>query len=98
QGAAVERRLDALRAAVEQPHAERLLEAGDRSRDDRARDRQAVGGPRHVALLDHGHEDVEVVRVEAATDAVRPVHVASRIKIANTASKYSTIVLSRNRK
>jgi len=75
-----------------------VLEAGDRSRYDRTRDRQIVGGPRHVALLDHRHEDVEIVRVEAATDPVCPVHAASRIKIANTVSKDSTTLLSRNRK
>jgi hypothetical protein len=41
---------------------------------------------------------VEVVRVEPATDPVRPVHAAPLIKIANAVSKDSTTLLSRNRK
>jgi hypothetical protein len=42
---------------------------------------------------------VEVVRVEAAADAVAPVHLCLQvIKTANMASKDSTFVLSRNGK
>src|SRR5262249_34852625 len=74
QGAAVERRRNALRAAVEQRHTQYVFEFCDRLRHNRTRDREMFGRLRHISLFDHGHEHVKVARPEASTDAVGPLH------------------------
>jgi hypothetical protein len=60
---AVLRRLDAPGAALEQPHAERMLEIGDRARDCRLRGAETLRRLRHAAGLDHRHEHAHVVQL-----------------------------------
>src|SRR5262249_2028389 len=69
-GVAVLRRLDAPRAALEQAHAERMLEVGGRPRDGRLRRAEALRRLGHAAGLDHGHQHAHVVQLEAALDAI----------------------------
>src|SRR5262245_29360715 len=77
EGVAVEGRLHTLWGAIKQADAECVFQIGNRLRHDGTRDCEAFGRLRHVALLNHGHEDMQVARLEAPTDAIRPFHAAS---------------------
>ena len=72
QGFAIGSGNDTLRAAIEQPHAERMLQGGDRFRDRRSRDAELGAGPRHAAVLDHGEEDEQVAQPQSAADLLFP--------------------------
>src|SRR5262245_47803239 len=74
QGSAIKRRLDALRAAIEQRHTQRAFAARNGLRYDWPRNGEPLGCFGHVSLFSHGHEDVKVARLEPASDTVSPVH------------------------
>src|SRR5215813_15596589 len=74
EGATIERRLDALRAAIKQGDAQRAFEVGNCLRNHRPRNGEPLGSFGHVALFGDGHEDMKVARLEAPADAVSPVH------------------------
>jgi hypothetical protein len=71
---AVDGGLNAPAGAVEQTHAEGMFQTGDRSRHYRLRDRKAVGRLGHAAPLHRGKEDVHVLQLETAADAISPLH------------------------
>lgn len=66
--------LDAAPAAIEQPHAEGVLEIGNRLGDHRLRDRKISSRAPHCAGVCDRHENAEVAQFEARTDAVAPQH------------------------
>jgi hypothetical protein len=68
QGAAVGGRLDALRAAVEQAHAEHAFEIGYHFRHHRLGDREALGGLRHAAPFRDRHHHLQVLQLDPVTD------------------------------
>jgi hypothetical protein len=78
QRAPVDRRLDALRRAIEHAHTERVLEIGDRLRHHGVRDRKRARGLRHVSALHHREQDVQVAQLEPAPDTAAPVHARLR--------------------
>jgi hypothetical protein len=71
QGAAIRGRLDALRAAVEQAHGEHAFEVGYHLGNDRLRDREMLGRLRHAAPFRDGHDDLQVLKLDAVADEVR---------------------------
>ncbi|HVV63618.1 MAG TPA: hypothetical protein VHD14_17855 [Pseudolabrys sp.] len=80
QRTAVFRRLDPLRTAVEQAHAQGVLEVRDGSRNGRLRRVQLRCRLAHAAALDHGHQNMQVVELEAASDPVGPAHGSPLLK------------------
>jgi hypothetical protein len=70
---AILRRLDALRAAVEQAYAERIFKIGDDFRHSRLRDAKLLRRLRHAAVLDRRVKHVQVAQLEPATDLAFPV-------------------------
>ena len=70
QGTAVRGRLDALRAAVEQAHAEHIFEIGHHLGDDRLRDREVLRRLRHAAPVGHRADDLEVLQLDPLADKV----------------------------
>src|SRR5262245_62996910 len=74
EGAAIGGRLDALRCAVEETHAERMLEVGDGLRDDRLRDGKPLRRLGHAPRLGDSEKDVQVAQLDASTDPVAPRH------------------------
>src|SRR5262245_57978887 len=68
QRTAIERRLDALRAAVEQANAEEMFEIGDDLRDDRLRHRELLSGLAHASPLRDRHRDMEVLQLQPMSD------------------------------
>src|SRR5258708_851110 len=69
QDLAEARRDDTLRAAVEEPGANRVLEIGDPFRDRRRRDAESQGRLGHAAALDYREEHEEVVQAKLPSDA-----------------------------
>ena len=74
QRATVLGRLDALGVAVEQPHAERLLQICDRSRNGGLGGVQELRRLSHAAGLHHRHQDVQVLQLHPASDAIAQLH------------------------
>ena len=74
QGATILRRLDALRAAVEEPHTDRLFQVRDRSGNGGLCRVQDRGRLAHAAGLHDAHQDVEVVQLHPASDAIAQLH------------------------
>jgi hypothetical protein len=74
QGAAVLGRLDPLAMAVEQAHAERMLQFSDRSRNVRLSGIEDLRRLPHAARLHHGHEHVEVLQFHPASEAIAQLH------------------------
>src|SRR5215467_681958 len=72
--APVLRRLDALAAAIEETHPERMLQFRDRSGDGGLSAVEAFRRLSHAAGLHDGHENVQLVQLKAASDAVTPLH------------------------
>ncbi|HOW48747.1 MAG TPA: hypothetical protein PLB26_13960 [Rubrivivax sp.] len=70
EGAAVDRRLDAVGDAVEQAHAERVLQAGDGPGHRRLRQVQHRGGPAEAAVLEHDHEHAQLAHLQMARQAL----------------------------
>src|SRR5262245_12997971 len=68
------RRLDALAVAIEQAHAEGMLQFPDRSRNSRLSNIKALGRLPHAAGLHDGHEDVQVLQLQPASDAIVQLH------------------------
>src|SRR5262249_17352153 len=71
--AAVRCRRDAARAAIKKTHAQGKFEVGDTSRDGRLRRGEAFSRLRHAAPFSHGHQDAQIVQLDAALDALNPV-------------------------
>ena len=67
-------RLMSARAAIEQAHAQRVFQLGNRSRQRGLGRPEAFGRLAHAARLNHRHEDAHVVQFQAALDAVGLVH------------------------
>src|SRR5262249_47558439 len=74
QGETIERRRNAAPAAIDQPHAERVLQLGDRLRYGRLRDIEPARRLAHAAGVDQRGEDVEVAQLQAALGALVPGH------------------------
>jgi hypothetical protein len=70
QGATILGRLGTLTASIEQPHADGLFQLRDRSRNGGLRGVQDFRRPAHAAGLNDGHQDVEVVQLHPASDAI----------------------------
>src|SRR5262249_2599678 len=75
QSLAITRKFDTLRAAVKQPHAQTLLQIGDRLGDNGMSYGEALGGFRHATGFGHCQKDVEIPQFQLAPDAVRPMHI-----------------------
>src|SRR5215510_4664762 len=67
------RGLNALAAAVEQAHAQCVLQIGDRLRDGGLRHVEGACCLAHAACLDNGQQNIDVSQFEAAADAVVPL-------------------------
>ena len=78
---AVGRRHDAAPPAVDQSHAERVFELGNRLGYGRLRDVEAARRLAHAAGVDQGGEDVEVAQLEATLGALVPGHGPSFRKV-----------------
>lgn len=74
EGAAIGGRLDALRRAVEETHAKRMLEVGDGLRHDRLRDGEPLRRLGHAPRLGDGEKDVQVAQLDATADPIAPRH------------------------
>ena len=74
EGVTIVRRLDPLSRAVEETHAERMFEVGDRLRDGGLRHVETTDRLAHAACSDHGHQDVEVPQLDAASQTFIPWH------------------------
>jgi len=74
QGAAVFCRLHALPVAVQQAHAERVLQVRDRSGNGGLGAVEALRSLAHAAGLHHGHEDVQVLQLHPASGAIAKLH------------------------
>src|SRR5258706_16296620 len=71
----VDRWLDPVWRAIEQPRAERLLHVGDRFRNGRLRDRQPRRCLSHAAALSDGQQHVQIAQLEVTPDSRRvPFH------------------------
>ena len=74
QRATVLGRLDPLAVAVEQAHAERMLQFRDRSAKWWAGWCSGVRRLPHAAGLHDGHQDVQVLQLHPASDAIAQLH------------------------
>src|SRR5262249_4401161 len=74
QGATIERRFDAMRAAIEQAHAEGTFEVGDYLGYDRLCNRKALGRLPHAARLHDRQQDIEMAQLETAADLFGTTH------------------------
>jgi len=72
--ATIQRGLDALRTPIEETNAERMLEIGDRSGDDRMRDGKTFRRSRNAAGIRHSNKHVEVAQFHATAHTIRPLH------------------------
>ena len=81
QRAAVFGRLDALAVAIEQAHAERMLQFRDRSRNGGLGGVQALRRLAHAAGLHDGHEDMQVLQLHPAPDAIAQLHRVTPLRI-----------------
>jgi hypothetical protein len=70
QRATVLGRLDPLAVAIEQAHAESVLQLRDRSRNGGLDGIQAFRRLSHAAGLHHGHKDMQVLQLHPAPDAI----------------------------
>src|SRR5882762_6214391 len=93
QRATVRGRLDALAVAVEQAHAERILQLRDRSRNVGLGCIEALRRLPHGAGLHHGHEDVQVLQLHPASDAIAQLHVGPHFGFEMTSSDNSNYAL-----
>src|SRR5262245_28034462 len=73
QRLAIDGRLDALRASIEKPDAERMLEVGDHFRHCWWRDPKLRGRLAHAATLRDGQEHMQIAQLEPSTDLALPV-------------------------
>src|SRR5262249_15176070 len=73
QGTAIHGRLDALGAAVEQPHAQRMLEVGDDLRNGGLRHPELCGRLGHAAALHDREEDMQVAQPQPTADLALPI-------------------------
>jgi hypothetical protein len=73
QRATVGRRLNTTRAAIEQSHADSVLELGNDARDSRLRDSQLRRSLGHAAESHDAHEYVQMAQLEAAADLPFPI-------------------------
>ena len=80
QRATVLGRLDALAVAVEQAHADRMLQFRDRSRNVGLSGVEALRRLPHAAGLHHRHEDVQVLQLHPASDAIAQLHGGTHIR------------------
>ena len=81
QGPSVDRRLDALRAAIEKSHPQRVLQVGDRFGNGRLGHAELSGALGHAAALGDRGKDVEVTQLEATADAALPVSLLARSSV-----------------
>jgi hypothetical protein len=77
QGPRVDRRLDALGAAVEKPHPQRVLQVGDRFGNGRLGHAELSGALGHAAALGDRGKDVEIAQFEPPADAALPVSLSA---------------------
>ena len=70
----IDRRLDAARAAIEQAHAEHVLEIRDRRRNSRLRHGKLACRLADAARFHHSREDIEVAHSKPAPEAAFPFH------------------------
>ena len=68
------REFGALRAAIEQPDAERAFDFGYRLGDGGMRNPQLGGRLGHAAGIGNRHQDMKVAQLDAAANSIRPVH------------------------
>ena len=80
QGATVLGRLDALRVAVEQTHANGPFQFRDRSGNGGLGRIEERGRLAHAAGLHDGHQDMEVVQLHPASDAIAQLHLGTHCK------------------
>src|SRR5262245_36785112 len=73
QRVAVDRRLDAERASVEQPDAESMLQIGDHFRYGRLGDAQLLRRLAHAAALDNREKHMQIAQLEPATHLLLPI-------------------------
>src|SRR5262245_53184928 len=78
--------------AVEQAHAERAFQFGNRAGDGGLYGVQALRCFPHAALLHDGHENVEVLQLDRSSDAIVELHAAP---IAVLLCDHQTIALYR---
>src|SRR5262249_33110816 len=77
QRTAIECRHDAAARAIKQPHTERMLQARNRARHDRLRDGKMLSGFRHASSLHRRKQNVHVLQLEPAANAILPLHLRS---------------------
>jgi hypothetical protein len=73
EAASVHRGLHAARHAVEELHAQRVLQPGDRLGHGRLRQVQHRRGLAEAAVLEHCHEDAQLAHLQMARQAVDQV-------------------------
>ena len=89
--AAVFGRLDALAMAIEQAHAERMLQIRDRSGNVGLEVFEAPRRLAHAAGLHDGHEDVQVLQLHPAADAIAQLHGVTHMRMYMVSSNNSII-------
>jgi len=67
-------RLDTIRSAVEETHAQRMLKFADRLRNHRVRYRELYRCLGHAPGLRDGKQNMEVPQLDATADTVCPIH------------------------
>jgi hypothetical protein len=80
QCAAVLSRLNALATAIEQTHTKRMLKFADRPRNGGLRCIEVPRCLAHAASLDDGHENMKIVQLHPAPDAIVHVHHSAHLK------------------
>src|SRR5258708_7018358 len=96
QCAAVDRRLDALGAAIEKPHAEGMFEGGDHLGNSGLRNAEVLRRLGHAAALNHRREHMQVSQSQPAADLTLPVDLSQHREVllgikSNREFPYSTI-------
>ena len=81
---------DAPRAAIEESHAERMFQFGNRLRHNRVRDRELFSCFRDAARLRHSHQHMKVSQPDAAANAICPLHLLLRSEKATGLSRNRT--------
>ena len=94
-GAPILGELDAARIALQQTHAEGVLQFADRARDDGMGDGELARRLRHAPALRHREQDMQVAQLDPAPDPIVPAHWAPISKIANQMQDNSTFQLQR---
>ncbi len=72
QRAAIDRRLDSLRAAIEKTNAECVLQAGNDLGDGRLGDAELGRGLGHAAGVHDREKNLQVAKAQATADAIFP--------------------------